>query len=344
MKVITTHGSDLLELKSNLTFDSGDVLFINDTFCDRTLTDVLSKINTPKYIVNNHFNFVKIPNCFIYTIPWYLGATTEISFFKKFPVIDAITPTNDTIFNFIINKKQINRFLCIKLVEFFKLSNFNYTWSGVDNHAYPWDISAIINELDALENNAPFGKKTCRKILAPINLEPKFFDFPGSTIVNQSHVKNFGGTKWTWNNGLDKVFSQSAVSLITESVGHQKGAILTEKTAYSIMGLTFPIWIGGYRQAKAFREIGFDVFKDVVDHSYQNYDTLIERCYYAFEKNLRLLTDQNYTYNLRNQCMPRLKKNFELLRNFQTQKFCKEQISTWPEDLQILTKPYLPGI
>jgi hypothetical protein len=124
-------------------------------------------------------------------------------------------------------------------------------------------------------------------------------------------------------------------------VWYQKAAIFTEKTAYSVVGLTFPIWVGGYKQAQAFEKIGFDVFDDIVDHSYQHYDTLIERCYYAFEKNLRLLTDQTHTYNLRNQCMDRLRNNFELLRNLQTQKFCKEQFDTWPEDLQILMKPYL---
>mgnify|MGYP003651313602 CR=1 FL=1 len=338
MKVVNVHGANLGKLKYNLKFDSGDVLLIYDVFDDNSLTDLLLKIDTPKYIVNDHFSFIKIPNLLIHTIPRFLGAVTERNFFQQLPVIDAITPTNDTIFNFIINKKQINRFLCIKLVEFFKLSNFNYTWSGVDNH---FDMSGIIKELDALGNNAPFDENTRFKILTPINLEPKFFDSKKSKIIANTCVHDYGGNKWTWNNGLNNVFGQSAVSLITESLRYQKGAVFTEKTAYSVMGLTFPIWIGGYQQAQAFEKIGFDVFNDIVDHSYQHYDTLIERCYYAFEKNLQLLTDQNYTYNLRNLCMDRLKNNFELLRNFQTQKFCKEQIGTWPEDLQMLIKPYL---
>lgn len=334
MKIIKVPGPHLAHL--NLNIQSNDILFITDTFLQSDLENFLLKNNTPKYIVNTHYSFIENQIFAIHTVPWFLGVT-ESMFFQRSPQIDIAKPNNNAIFNFMINKKQINRYLCIKLVELFKLSNFNYTWSGVDNNT---DTSGIIDELDALGNNTLLTKNDRAIILAPVDLEPNFINSPGATIIPNNCIVNYGGIKWTWNNGLNNIFRQSAISLITESVMYQKAAIFTEKTAYAVMGLTFPIWIGGYRQAEEFEKIGFDIFSDIVDHSYQHYDTLIERCYYAFEKNLQLLTDQNYTYELRNSCMDRLKNNFELLKNFQTQKFCREQVSTWPDELQVLVNPY----
>jgi hypothetical protein len=333
MKIIEVHGPSLAD--SNLDIQCNDILFITDTFLQSDLENILLKNNTPKYIVNNHYSFIEDQTFPIYTVPWFLGAT-ESSFFQRSPLIDIAVPTNGAIFNFMINKKQINRFLCIKLTQLFKLSNFKYTWSGIDNQM---DMSVIINELNTLGNNTLLTENDRSILLSPINLEPNFINFPGETIIPGVSVSRYGGNKWTWNNGVNNIFRQSAISLITESVGYQKAAIFTEKTAYAVMGLTFPIWIGGYNQAREFEKIGFDVFSDIVDHSYQQYDTLIERCYYAFEKNLRLLTDQNHIYSLRNKHMDRLKHNFDLLQNCQTLKFCTQQIATWPSELQNLVTP-----
>jgi hypothetical protein len=72
----------------------------------------------------------------------------------------------------------------------------------------------------------------------------------------------------------------------------------------------------------------------VIDHSYQNYDTLIERCYYAFRRNLHILSDYNYAREIRESMMDRLEHNQQLLKNKQIDNFCKQQIEQWPEDLR----------
>jgi hypothetical protein len=114
--------------------------------------------------------------------------------------------------------------------------------------------------------------------------------------------------------------------------------VFTEKTAYAILGRTFPLWVGGgIEQAEKFEQMGFDVFRDIIDHSYQHCPTLIERCYYAFERNLPLLSDYKYARKIREKCIDRLESNRQLLMNKQVDKFCQQQFMQWPTALQQAT-------
>ena len=165
-----------------------------------------------------------------------------------------------------------------------------------------------------------------------MQLKKRVVGIPDSTTSNIR--LDPGSNSWTWRNGLQNMFLNSSISLITESVQYQRAAAFTEKTLYAVWGLTFPIWIGGYNQAKEWKRIGFDTFDDVIDHSYQNYDTLIERCYYAFFLNLKLLSNIDKTKELRLAHKHRLFKNRELLLQNQLGKFVDQEISKFPEDLQ----------
>jgi hypothetical protein len=315
---------------------SKNTLIFNDTFDQDQLKEVLQDQQI-KYIISATFGSIKIPDVQIYCLPLFLEHTAN-NFFHKDNTIDIPTTTNKNIFNFVVNKKQVNRCLCLKLVEFFNLKNYDYTWSGVDNFYNDQDLALLSQELTSLGTTAPFDGADKDKIFSPINIVPKFFYSQESQIESKSGVNNYGSNHWTWNNGLGDIFTSSAVSLITESQRFQKGTVFTEKTAYAIMGLTFPIWVGGYQQAEEFKKIGFDPFDDIVDHSYQHYNTLIERCYYAFKNNLSLLTDHAHVHELRNSHMDRLNKNFEQLKNYQVWNFCQQQIAQWPSELQDLTR------
>jgi hypothetical protein len=229
------------------------------------------------------------------------------------------------------NKHRVNRFLCIKLVEFFKLNDFDYTWSGIKRH---FDMTKILNELDTLGSSAPFDNEVRSYLLGPIALEKRWITHDYQVELDYA-VTNYGGNEWTWKNGLDKLFLNSATSLITEPVSYQKVALFTEKTLYSVFGLNFPIWIGGgYNQANEWKKIGFDVFDDVIDHSYQSYDSLIERCYYAFFYNRELLSNKSYAKKMRLQCKNRLLNNRQLLFDNQIKKFIDFEIAKFPIELQ----------
>jgi hypothetical protein len=304
-----------------LKFDQDTVFHVYDNFHEDELERTVALHGQPKYIVNDHYSFIELQNLTCYTVPLYIARESESHCnFQPLP------PENRHIFNFVVNKKLINRFLCMKFVEWFKLTDYDYTWSGVGRHA---DLDEVLKELPKTElpNNMQWF------IMSPVVMEKKFKTEGEEFLRDGSHIDS-GDHHWTWYNVLQPIFTYSAVSLITESLDHQRGAVFTEKTAYALLGLTFPIWVGCYQQADEFRRMGFDVFDDIINHSYQHRPTLIERCYYAFADNLELLSNRERTFALRQELMPRLLKNRELLLNGQVNRYIENEIGAWPADLQ----------
>jgi hypothetical protein len=210
-------------------------------------------------------------------------------------------------FNFSVNLKRINRFIMIKLIEWFGLTNMDYTWSGVDSN---FDMSIIIQEMNSVQN-PPWSREFESFLLAPITTQKKWINTPNDTLIESTHIQTVN--KKAWHAGLDQLFSHSAVSLIAESIDYQSGAGYTEKTAYALFGQTFPIWVGGKYQAEQFAKLGYDTFDDVIDHSYQYRDTLIERCYYAIADNLEILKNLEHATALRNNLSTRLTENRQKL-------------------------------
>ena len=325
MKVISTveHSRSLGNIEK---LCSTDVLHISDVFDMDYLETIFSTKGRPGYVVSDSFN--NFSDC--YCLPLWIELET-----KKILAApsNSVKVDTDHCFNFQINKKQINRFLCMKLVEYFKLTDFDYTWSGVD---VAFDMSQIIVEMNTLGNACPIVAARQGELLSPISVPKKFVLPPGSAPINgnSSSITNYGSNLWVWKHVLSNLITRTAVSLITESLTFQRCSVFTEKTLYSVLGLTFPIWIGGYKQADEWHQLGFDVFDDIVNHDYQHYNTLIERCYYAVELNLRLLTDRKWVAQLRKKNMPRLLKNRQLLENNHLEKYNNIKIVTWPADLQ----------
>lgn len=72
-----------------------------------------------------------------------------------------------------------------------------------------------------------------------------------------------------WQNVLSQFYMNSTVSIITETIFWEKAVCLTEKYIMALYGFCFPIFCGGYGVADTLTRLGFDVFNDVIDHSYQ---------------------------------------------------------------------------
>jgi len=311
-------------IKDRLSSD--DVLHVFDAVEPNLLYELLEQKGHPRYIVIDSFTNLKLEeNLNYYCFPFWLER--ECLFFtKEIKATDQIE-TNHC-FNFQINKKQINRFLCMKLVEYFSLKDYDYTWSGTDSN---FNMQDIITETQMLGSKSPVTD--IGFFLGSVEIPKKWIEF-SNNFSNNYQIKNYGGNAWVWNNGLNHIISHSAISLITESVRFQKGAIFSEKTMYACLGMTFPIWVGGYNQASEWKNMGFDIFDDVIDHSYQNYNTLFERCYYAFEKNLHLLKDKNLVAQLRIEHADRLKNNQKLIFTGAISDYLDRKMQNVPADLK----------
>jgi hypothetical protein len=87
---------------------------------------------------------------------------------------------------------------------------------------------------------------------------------------------------------LDYVYGSTAVNIVTETQFYQLTGIVTEKTFHALMAEQIPIIIGYKGIVEHCRQMGFDMFDDLVDHSY---DTVPgpERIHAAIELNRDLI-------------------------------------------------------
>lgn len=198
-------------------------------------------------------------------------------------------------FNFMINKPRPHRIILLELIAKYQLTNYCYS--------LPWQ-SNTINEIPV--TNYAFGPE----------------------ITMERGIRN-GSFKnaHTYQGLLQKtVFEPACISLITEPAYFERETIPTEKTLMAMYAGTFPIWVGGWQIADYMSSLGFDVFDDVIDHSYQSVENPADRCRLAVELNIDLLRDFDRVANLINSCQDRLKKNVELLEQNVFLDFCNNQI------------------
>ena len=222
-------------------------------------------------------------------------------------------------FNFMINKARPHRIFLLQVIEHFELTNYS--------HSLPWKDAT----LDTAKNLPKFTDNpillnilnNITKTSAPVT-NYKFG--PEKTLSKAIDNGNFLNAETYKSLLKTTVFEPSCISIISEPVFFEKQAIVTEKTIMAIYGGTFPIWFGGWKCAESMRHRGFDVFDDIIDHSYEDLPNPIERCYYAIERNLHLLTDYNKTKKLADQCYERFQHNLDLLISNVCLKECFVQI------------------
>lgn len=214
-----------------------------------------------------------------------------------------------------INKPRLHREFLLILIDHFELNNYAHTLCWKNSSVSKSTLSKLTEKYQSLVSNTA------------ITVEPKNFLLGQERLLDRGlqyrHIKNCEN----YQRFLQKeVFEPTCISVITEPAFFEKESILTEKTIMSIYSGTLPIWVGGWRCADALRKFGFDVFDDVVDHSYQNMEDPFDRCYYAIERNLDLLRDFSRAQEFINQNQHRLKHNLELVLSNVFLKDCFVQV------------------
>lgn len=330
MKLVsdTVKNNNIYHIDNVEKIEPDDIFHRYDVFEVKEIREIFDQLGTPAKFLST-----MIIHCdeFIDDVE-FVGLPLWLEHSRKMWNLEEFNKTKcktNYCFNFMINKKQINRYLCIKLVELFKFKNFIYTWSGTDNY---FDCSETIQEHRSLGKLSPLDRDQFAQVLSPIKLDPVFYlnNQEKYTSSDNSAVDTYGGNRNSWDWGCNKLFLESAVSLITESLKYQKATTFTEKTLYSILGASFPIWVGGgNRQAEIFNKLGLDTFDDIINHDYQYYDTLLERCVYAFEFNKKILTDLDYAKSVRNKNIGRLVNNRNLVLKGKLNEFIEAELQKY---------------
>jgi hypothetical protein len=157
-----------------------------------------------------------------------------------------------------INKPRPHRLQLLNLIDHYKLSSYQ--------HSLCWKTSPVAT--------------------IPVT----DFRIGNETIMDQGVKNGNYCNARTYQDLLQtRIFEPSCVSIITEPAYNERETIVTEKTIMAIYGGTIPIWVGGWRIADYMSKQGFDVFDDIVNHSYQSLDDPAERCRRAVVDNIELL-------------------------------------------------------
>jgi len=331
---------DVIELTPN------DALQLCDNFTAQQVQNLIQQKGNPGFVFATSHSRFHIPGIKVNCVP----LTLELCSWGPWPATPGVSTTS--CFNFSINTKNLNRYLTLRLVEWFGFRHFDYTYSGFGRE---YDMQYVLKEWHLLDP-AWATPKLRSFLLSPVMLPTQWITVtvpqhlmrsPDSVIDQalqaQSGYLNFapsdgqGGYRTVYDHAFGNKFESSAVSLITESSHYlspgERCAIWTEKSIFPVLALTMPIWIGGYGAAEDWQRMGFDVFDDIIDHSYQFCATLTERCYRAIADNCEILQDLDLARAVRQQVMPRLIKNRELMLQGQFRKYNDQLLQQWSSDV-----------
>ena len=314
-----------------------DLLHVYDAYTLKKLLRWFPNIeqHRPKAILNDHNAWPRkiFDDVEEYTIPAF-GAQmakifTQSTFDQEIHTCYAA--------NIMVNALQENRWAALKFAQIWNI-DFDYTYNGVWRNA---DLGDLIPWLSA-EHLGPSWTDQARAVfMALMELPAKWIPFKFQVAREDIGIGNYGGNYWTWHNGLDQLFCNSAVSLITESFPLIDTPPLTEKTIFAILGLTLPIWIGQRNSADSMKKIGFDTFEDIIDHSYQHEPNRLKRYWRAFELNHKILQDATHAHAALISVKARLLRNRELLLSGQLERASRAIMDTWPMEIQRLARPVM---
>jgi hypothetical protein len=209
-------------------------------------------------------------------------------------------------FNFMINKIRHNRTFLLMMLEHFGLTDYEYTLCWKNTNVSRNSMLSSVN--DSLYQQIITS--------AELNILTRQYLFGTENLLDQGLQYGALTNAQVYQKFLQKeVFEPTCISLITEPGFFERETIVTEKTIMSMYAGTIPIWVGGWRIADYMKSQGFDVFDDVVDHSYQNLTDPWDRCYHAIKLNIDLLKDSDRVKLLIVQSQHRLHHNLNLLKN-----------------------------
>lgn len=237
------------------------------------------------------------------------------------------------IFNFMINKPRVNRYFLLLLLDHFGLSNYTYSLAWQDTTI---DRAWLARKI----NNDRY-----RDIImtARMDLPATDYRFGPETRMIKGVRNGLFRNACTYQQLLQKpVFEPSCVSLITEPCFFEREAMITEKTIMALYAGTLPIWIGGWALPDNLRRFGFDVFDDVVDHSYQRLEDPWDRAYEAIRRNLDLLRDFDQVKNIIDVSHDRFRHNIDLVERNVFLEDVRRQCDQDPRLLDVANKWSLP--
>ena len=138
---------------------------------------------------------------------------------------------------------------------------------------------------------------------------------------------------------LMPLYSQTCVEIVGHSIFAEPTPHLTEKNFQSMWGRNIPLYIAPAGTVAWMRDHGFDMFDDVIDHSYDSIANPVERILAVFDLNRDLLTHPRRVVEIWHDSQHRLDHNIDHMPGF----FAQCEATTEREFVKVLEQWGLAG-
>lgn len=150
-------------------------------------------------------------------------------------------------------------------------------------------------------------------------LEQGYNKLKNSTLENSLHeVDKIYGEKIDNAKNFDlhlrSMYQDHFVEIVTETQFNVPFYGASEKFKNSVYGCVFPILIGGTGLVRFLRNLGFDMFDDVIDHSYDSIVDPLDRLCAAVDLNRKLLSEDGLAKTLWIKNQHRFLHNVEFIK------------------------------
>lgn len=180
-----------------------------------------------------------------------------------------------------------------------------------------WEFS---NSSHEFQNTIKMGFTRLYDDKTRLSSEEPYNLSPGTCAVEYwNNANNF-------NQNLRSLYSNSLLEIVSETLYETKVGIITEKYLNTVYGYNFPILISVPGTVKFLRDFGFDMFDDVVDHSYDEIEDNLLRIETAIQNNLQLITDRTQLISCWQNSMRRFDDNLKFAKTEMYEKLYNESI------------------
>ena len=118
-----------------------------------------------------------------------------------------------------------------------------------------------------------------------------------------------------FNINLRNIYENTCVEIVMETTFFNSGVFVSEKYLNSIYGYNFPIIIGNCGTVDYLRRNGFDMFDDIIDHSYDSITDPLQRIYTAISKNIEIIKNKQTAVDLWYKNLDRLDNNLNFAKH-----------------------------
>lgn len=166
----------------------------------------------------------------------------------------------------------------------------------------PWRFKP---EHDGIRTSMIKGFTELYEHQAEYKTDQEAYVMQGDVCVYMNNVDNF--------NKLRPVYANSFVEIVNETVFEVPYTLFSEKTLNSIYAQNFPIFVAPVNYVKYLRDIGFDMFDDIVNHNYDTIEDPVDRMACAIFENQHLFNSN--TKQLWLECQSRFANNIAWARD-----------------------------